>query len=77
LVFYGSINDLFMKKNLLRLTVLLLLGAVALGNLVFAWQASAASAASSFPEKLLEGTPEFNLAILLQSDARGNFGPCG
>ena len=31
----------------------------------------------AFPEALLEGMSKFNLAILLQGDIRGNFGPCG
>jgi hypothetical protein len=30
-----------------------------------------------FPEKLLEGAPDFDLAIFLQGDLRGNYGPCG
>jgi hypothetical protein len=37
----------------------------------------AAPVASGFPDSLLEGKPEFNLAILLQGDIRGSFGPCG
>jgi hypothetical protein len=65
-----------MRKNLLHLSILLLFGAAALCNLDFAQQTPAHTAAS-FPEKLLEGTPDFNLAILLQGDARGNVGPCG
>jgi hypothetical protein len=65
-----------MRKNLLHLSILLLFGAAALSNLVFGWQAPA-PATTSFPEKLLDGTPDFNLAILLQGDARGNVGPCG
>jgi hypothetical protein len=31
----------------------------------------------SFPDSLLAGVPKFDLAILLQGDLRGNFGPCG
>lgn len=27
--------------------------------------------------KLLEGTPRFDLALSLQGDLRGNYGPCG
>lgn len=33
--------------------------------------------ATTFPEKLLEGEPDFNLAFLIQGDLRGNYGPCG
>lgn len=33
--------------------------------------------AVSFPEKLLEGAPEFNLAFMIQGDLRGIYGPCG
>jgi len=32
---------------------------------------------TQFPDGLLEGNPNFNLAIMLQGDLRGNFGPCG
>ena len=35
------------------------------------------SAAAKFPDQLLEGAGNFNLAINVYSDARGNFGPCG
>ena len=34
-------------------------------------------AATTFPEPLLQGTDNFNLAIDLFGDSRGNFGPCG
>ena len=34
-------------------------------------------AAAAFPEKLLEGAPDFNVAFLIQGDLRGNYGPCG
>ncbi|HYK87442.1 MAG TPA: hypothetical protein VE398_01635 [Acidobacteriota bacterium] len=30
-----------------------------------------------FPEDLLGGTSNFDLAILFHGDIRGNFGPCG
>lgn len=30
-----------------------------------------------FPAALLDGDPNFDLAIHLQGDIRGNFGPCG
>ncbi len=33
--------------------------------------------ASIFPDSYLEGVAEFDLAIDLQGDLRGNFGPCG
>jgi hypothetical protein len=36
-----------------------------------------ASGTGAFPEKLLEGTAHFDLALSLQGDLRGNFGPCG
>jgi hypothetical protein len=32
---------------------------------------------AGFPATLLEGNEEFNLAIDLYADSRGNFGPCG
>jgi hypothetical protein len=35
------------------------------------------SKAGAFPEKLLEGTSHFDLALSLQGDLRGNYGPCG
>ncbi len=35
------------------------------------------SVPTKFPEQLLQGTDNFNLAIDIYSDARGNFGPCG
>ena len=38
---------------------------------------AAAAPATIFPDKLLEGMKNFNMAILLQGDIRGNFGPCG
>ncbi len=31
----------------------------------------------AFPDKLLEGTGDFDLALTLQGDLRGNYGPCG
>jgi hypothetical protein len=36
-----------------------------------------ASKGGTFPEKLLEGTAHFDLALSLQADLRGNYGPCG
>ncbi len=38
---------------------------------------AAVTPATIFPDKLLEGMKNFNMAILLQADIRGNFGPCG
>jgi hypothetical protein len=38
---------------------------------------AAQAPASSFPESLLEGEEVFDFALLMQGDARGNFGPCG
>jgi len=38
---------------------------------------ASAPPATVFPEKLLEGNPQFDLALLFQGDIRGNFGPCG
>jgi hypothetical protein len=35
------------------------------------------SAPGEFPAKLLEGPENFELAVLLQGDVRGNVGPCG
>ena len=35
------------------------------------------AAAATFPEQILQGTDNFNLAIDLFGDSRGNFGPCG
>jgi len=32
---------------------------------------------TKFPDPLLEGTENFNLAIDIYGDSRGNFGPCG
>ena len=39
--------------------------------------APAESAPTKFPEQLLKGSENFNLAIDVYGDARGNFGPCG
>ncbi len=30
-----------------------------------------------FPDRFLEGTGDFDLALTLQGDLRGNYGPCG
>ena len=35
------------------------------------------SGADAFPEKLLDGTARFDVALTLQGDLRGNYGPCG
>jgi hypothetical protein len=34
-------------------------------------------APADVPEALLNGDPNFNLALLIQADLRGNYGPCG
>jgi hypothetical protein len=34
-------------------------------------------AGGSFPEKLLGDASPFHVALFLQGDIRGNFGPCG
>ena len=36
-----------------------------------------AAAPTEFPKELLNGSENFNLAIDVFGDARGNFGPCG
>jgi hypothetical protein len=36
-----------------------------------------APAPTEVPEELLDGNPNFNLALLIQADLRGNYGPCG
>jgi hypothetical protein len=33
--------------------------------------------ATEFPQDLLKGSDNFNLAIDIYGDSRGNFGPCG
>jgi hypothetical protein len=66
--------DLNMKKPLhtaARSLILLLLCVTAPGAAV--QQPSAVS----FPEKLLEGAPDFNLAFMIHGDLRGSYGPCG
>jgi hypothetical protein len=44
------------------------------------WQIGAQVPASKegvFPGDLLEGTERFDVALTLQGDLRGNYGPCG
>jgi len=44
------------------------------------WQIGAQVPASKedvFPGNLLEGTERFDVALTLQADLRGNYGPCG
>jgi hypothetical protein len=36
-----------------------------------------APAVTEFPAELLKGSENFNLAIDIYGDLRGNFGPCG
>ncbi len=38
---------------------------------------SAAEAVQAFPVQLLEGLAEFDLALQVHADIRGNVGPCG
>jgi hypothetical protein len=35
------------------------------------------AAAATFPDAYLAGTADFNLALQIQGDLRGNYGPCG
>jgi hypothetical protein len=35
------------------------------------------AAATVFPAALLDGEPNFSLALMVQGDLRGNVGPCG
>lgn len=64
-----------MKRYFLLLLICLMAGCVVYDSGYAGQQRAAAGA--EFPESLLEGSPSFNLAILLQGDLRGNFGPCG
>ena len=60
----------------LRVVLVCLLAAGFRSGYGFAVQ-QAIPQATQFPDSLLEGNPNFNLAIMLQGDLRGNFGPCG
>jgi hypothetical protein len=65
-----------MKKNLLLLFFL----CIPLVSAAPAPQSPApaqAPAATEFPVQLLQGSENFNLAIDIYGDLRGNFGPCG
>jgi len=65
-----------MKKK--SVPILLVLSAVMLGS---PWLRPAGGlqtpSATEFPTQLLQGAENFNLAIDITGDARGNFGPCG
>lgn len=63
-------------KELLRALLIFLLAGAFICSAGHPQQQTAPPAAK-FSESLLEGNPNFNLAILLQGDLRGNFGPCG
>lgn len=66
-----------LKKNPMTITALYLLSFWA-GFLPALNSAQTPAAAQNvFPEQLLEGNPNFQFALLLQGDARGNVGPCG
>lgn len=39
--------------------------------------ATPSTAPAEVPARLLEGTAQFNVAVLAHSDLRGNIGPCG
>ncbi len=60
-----------MGKGLPVLSVLFLAAGL------FCVRMDGAPSRGGFPEKLLEGIPDFNLAVLFQGDIRGSFGPCG
>jgi hypothetical protein len=66
-----------MKRNKLIAVVMLASAAVACALPWLGCCQEKAAAATEFPEKLLEGDPNFNFAFLLHADIRGNFGPCG
>lgn len=65
-----------MKKNCLFLVVFCFSLSIAAAGLQSPGAAQA-PAATGFPAQLLEGTDDFNLAINIYGDSRGNFGPCG
>jgi hypothetical protein len=56
------------------LCALLLTVSVASGQVAVQGQAPESG---SFPAELLEGTASFDVALTVQGDVRGNFGPCG
>jgi hypothetical protein len=56
------------------LCALLLTASVASGQVRAQGQAPESG---TFPEELLEGTASFDVALTVQGDLRGNYGPCG
>jgi hypothetical protein len=56
------------------LCALLLTVSVASGQVAVQGQAPESG---SLPAGLLEGTASFDVALTVQGDVRGNFGPCG
>jgi len=57
-----------------------LLCGLVLATAIPQWQIGAQVPASKegvFPGNLLEGTERFDVALTLQADLRGNYGPCG
>jgi hypothetical protein len=66
-----------MKRNKLIAVVMFAMAAVACTLPRPGGCQERTAAATGFPEKLLEGDPDFNFAFLLHADIRGNFGPCG
>ena len=66
-----------MKKNQLLLLILLAATVPLCAYPPSSAGQAEARAATGFPENLLGGNPDFDFAISLQADERGNFGPCG
>jgi hypothetical protein len=64
------------KTLILMLIVLVGVPAVP-GGTQNAGHAPPPAPAQTFPESYLEGTADFNLALQIQGDLRGNYGPCG
>jgi hypothetical protein len=64
-----------MKKNAKYKLILLLL--VAFIAMCISGAGTTGQVPAGFPAVMLEGEEDFNFAILLQGDARGNYGPCG
>lgn len=56
------------------LCALLLTASVASGQVPVQGQAPQSG---TFPAELLEGTASFDVAVTVQGDLRGNYGPCG
>ena len=72
----GQERDLKMVVDLCRILLCGLLLAASVPRYQLGAQ-SPVSTERAFPEKLLEGTSTFDLAVSLQGDLRGNYGPCG